>query len=983
MKKITLTIALFLQVLMVWAQIPANYYNSANGLSGTPLRAALHDIIDNHSSKSYSSLLTYYQTTDKKSNGKVWDMYSDNPGGTPPYEFTFSQNCGNYSTEGDCWNREHSWPQSWFNSSSPMVSDLFHVYPTDGKVNGWRSNYPYGEVSNPTITTLNGGKLGPCSFPGYTGTVFEPINEYKGDFARTYFYMCTRYYTEDSGWQTNDMITGANLKPWAVDLLKKWHQQDPVSAKEIARNNAVYGIQGNRNPYIDHPEYVCMIWSGANYCAIVPSITNINTSPSNPGVNVGVFVSATVTDDGSISSVNLKWGTNSNSLSNTNFMGGGVNNVYTNTTAIPGQANGTIIYYKIEATDNLSNVGSSAVLSYTVGTPPSPAPVITNINKTPNNPTPTDAVTIKATITDDVSVASANVVWGTDGTNFPNTIPMSSGANNLYTASSSIPANTVGTVVYFKVNALDNLSQSSSSTVQQYTVSAASTSTCAVDLIFSEYLEGSSNNKYLEIYNGTGQAVNLSDYKVNLFSNGSTTSTQELLLSGTLNNNEVYVIKNSAATLYNGTATVSNVTFFNGDDAIALSKISTGQYVDILGKIGEDPGTSWASGTINMLNHTLIRKPNVLEGVSANPAAGFPTLATEWIVDSIDVATYLGSHTMNCPTATTTISTNPFTSNSFCKGSFINVAFQVDGSINTNNTYTAELSDASGSFSNATTIGTLISTNLMDVVPATIPSNTTAGNGYRIRVKASDPQTTGTDNGTNISIKNLPSINAGNDITICKGSAAVLSATGGVIYSWDQGAGDSSVVTVMPTETTTYAVSGIDANGCGNTDTVTVYVNSVGKPSINLVALYTIESSSPTGNQWYKNGNILQGETEQQLNVELSGTGNYYTIVTDSNACVSDSSNNLFITVSGIAKTLNSSLSIYPNPNNGEFYLDVKSITNGEYRLEIYNAVGQLVKSNSFNTASENKISIPESKGVYIVKLKNNQSTYTGVVIVK
>ncbi len=142
MRKSFLTILLVLQVFITFAQIPANYYNSATGLNGTALRQALHDIIDAHSAKSYSSLLSYYQTTDKKPNNTVWDMYSDVPNGTPPYTFTFSQNCGNYSTEGDCWNREHSWPQSWFNSSSPMVSDLFHVYPTDGKVNGWRSNYP-------------------------------------------------------------------------------------------------------------------------------------------------------------------------------------------------------------------------------------------------------------------------------------------------------------------------------------------------------------------------------------------------------------------------------------------------------------------------------------------------------------------------------------------------------------------------------------------------------------------------------------------------------------------------------------------------------------------------------------------------------------------------------------------------------------------------------------------------------------------------
>jgi hypothetical protein len=176
MRKQLLSLLLVLQSFVLFAQIPMGYYSTATGLTGTPLRQALHDIIDNHSAKSYGSLMGYYQTTDIKPNGKVWDMYSDVPNGTPPYSFNFSQTCGNYSNEGDCFNREHSWPQSWFNSNSPMQSDLFHVYPTDGKVNGLRSNYPYGEVTTPSSTTLNGSKLGPCSFTGYTGTVFEPVS---------------------------------------------------------------------------------------------------------------------------------------------------------------------------------------------------------------------------------------------------------------------------------------------------------------------------------------------------------------------------------------------------------------------------------------------------------------------------------------------------------------------------------------------------------------------------------------------------------------------------------------------------------------------------------------------------------------------------------------------------------------------------------------------------------------------------------------
>lgn len=243
------------------AQIPPGYYDTALGLQDTALQVALHNIIKGHTSVGYGNVPAQHVITDKKPNGKVWDMYSDIPGGTPPYEFTFiTDKCGNYVNEGDCYNREHSFPQSWFNKTEPAKSDLFHVYPTDGKVNGWRSNYPYGEVSNPTITTLNGSKLGPSSFAGYSGTVFEPIDEYKGDFARTYFYMAVRYYTEDAGWQNNAAVNGSQLTAYSLNLFYQWHLQDTVSQKEIDRNNAVYSIQHNRNPFIDRPDWVDSLW---------------------------------------------------------------------------------------------------------------------------------------------------------------------------------------------------------------------------------------------------------------------------------------------------------------------------------------------------------------------------------------------------------------------------------------------------------------------------------------------------------------------------------------------------------------------------------------------------------------------------------------------------------------------------------------------------------------------------------------------------
>ena len=236
------------------AQIPSGYYNNANGKTGDELKTALHDIIKGHHVVSYNGLLNAFAYTDCKPNGKIWDIYSD-------YEYSLNTGlCGEYEQEGDCWNREHTWPQSWFNESTTPRSDLFHVYPTDGYVNAQRSNYPYGEVNHPTYTSGNGSKLGPCVTQGYSGKVFEPIDEYKGDIARSYFYMSVRYTGEDDDWGSSGMTNKADIKPWAMTMLIRWSDEDPVSQKEIDRNNAVYGYQNNRNPFIDHPEYARMIW---------------------------------------------------------------------------------------------------------------------------------------------------------------------------------------------------------------------------------------------------------------------------------------------------------------------------------------------------------------------------------------------------------------------------------------------------------------------------------------------------------------------------------------------------------------------------------------------------------------------------------------------------------------------------------------------------------------------------------------------------
>lgn len=276
--------SLFCCILLLHAQAPDGYYNLASGKKGAALKTALYAIITNHTARSYNDLWTDFRTTDVRDDGKVWDMYSN------ATNYTFGVEQGkNYKTEGDSYNREHSFPKSWFNDAKPMYTDLFHLFPTDGYVNGRRSNYPYGETNNPTWTSSGGfSKLGPSSTPGYSGTVFEPNDEYKGDFARAYFYMATCYEDRISTWDS-PMLAG-NAYPayadWAVAMLLRWAAEDPVSQKEIDRNNAVYGIQRNRNPYVDYPGLEQYVWGDKKTVAFDPDNYDGGGDAPDPGTEV-------------------------------------------------------------------------------------------------------------------------------------------------------------------------------------------------------------------------------------------------------------------------------------------------------------------------------------------------------------------------------------------------------------------------------------------------------------------------------------------------------------------------------------------------------------------------------------------------------------------------------------------------------------------------------------------------------------------------
>lgn len=261
------------------ASLPA-YYDKIDGKSGKALFDAVQTVTKTgYSSLGYDGLWSAYQYTDLHENGYVWDMYSD-----CTWKSLSSDRCGNYSNECDCFNREHSIPKSWYGgTTSGPGCDIFHLVPTDGKVNGIRSNYAFGEVSSADYNKQGNKKgsaksitiVGGNTIAGNTGatiscsgTVFEPRDEYKGDFARGYMGALLKWagdkaFTSGDGAKifTTNFSTGSfGLTKYGVALLMKWHRQDPVSKKEIDRNNGIQKTQGNRNPFIDYPYLAEYIW---------------------------------------------------------------------------------------------------------------------------------------------------------------------------------------------------------------------------------------------------------------------------------------------------------------------------------------------------------------------------------------------------------------------------------------------------------------------------------------------------------------------------------------------------------------------------------------------------------------------------------------------------------------------------------------------------------------------------------------------------
>ena len=273
-----------------FSQAPAGYYNAANGLNCSALKTALKNIITTgNSPKTYGDLWTQYQLTDVKprtvgtgSANVIYDIYSAKPGQTDPYQFTPGNGTGGQqdqgsggTSEGQFYNREHSVPKSWYSGNTAVngiATDYMYVIPADKYVNGKRGDMPYAEVATASQTFLNGSKIGTSSVAGITGDasnkVFEPIDSFKGDVARSFFFFVTRYQdvmptltpsstpSQAFAYNTFPSVTIPYLK-----LMIKWNNLDLVSEKERTRNNGAYSFQGNRNPFIDRPELVDSVWN--------------------------------------------------------------------------------------------------------------------------------------------------------------------------------------------------------------------------------------------------------------------------------------------------------------------------------------------------------------------------------------------------------------------------------------------------------------------------------------------------------------------------------------------------------------------------------------------------------------------------------------------------------------------------------------------------------------------------------------------------
>ncbi len=571
----------------------------------------------------------------------------------------------------------HSWQPGYPSESLPEYSDQHHLFPThqDG-ANGPRSNHPLGIVNSVTSTFLE-GKLG-TDING--NTVYEPRDEHKGDAARALLYMPIRYngingYDWTFNWLNNTRLPSLAQPEGPQDLatLIQWHKQDPPDKWEVDRNNYIQSIQQNRNPFVDHPEYVNYI----NFNDLI----KVNPIYAAEPTNYVTIFSASVLE----SSINFSWTdaaagtqapsdyllivynrnnyflpidgevyTTDNDLSdgkaviNISFsdvdsyeLTGLTNNTTYYGTIFSYNGSGASTNYKVNETFPVSSVLFNGTLAI------EPTNHVTNfssgtITSSLIQTTWTDALPGTQTPTGYLLLANTTGLFSTppDGTAYSDDTNLADGSAMVNIQYSSVDNYSFTGLLsnktyYFKIFPYDGITtQINYKTDETVPILNAQTSSggggSLTELLISEYVEGSSNNKAIEIYNGTSAAVDLftGGYKLEFYFNGSTSASTNIFLTGTVAAGNVFIVASASAStpILNVANQTSSSSFFNGNDAVVLKKGTA--IIDVIGQVGFDPDTEWGTGLISTGDNTIRRIESITLG-DTNPDDVFIPSA-EW-----------------------------------------------------------------------------------------------------------------------------------------------------------------------------------------------------------------------------------------------------------------------------------------------------------------------------------------------------------------
>lgn len=567
---------------LICAQIPAGYYYQAHGKTGAELKTALHNIIKEASMLKYGSgegaTWEGFFYTDQNPDGSVFDMYSNET----RYFNGFNGIDGMHI--------EHSLPNSWWGGiKNNAYKDLYHLYPADATMNMSKSNNPLGEVSGTPIRDNGLSKMGKNSFGNtYTGNCFEPADIYKGDFARSYFYIATAYEDYASLWNSPMMQnnTWPVWQSWALQLLMEWNKNDLKSTREEERAEAVYKIQGNRNPFIDYPDLVDYIWGDKTSTPYpFPDETEpfLISPRNNKTLDFGILLQGdNKTIDLDIQGKNL-----------TETL-----NLYWKT----GGENSGLSLSQESVTANEAINGKTIHICYMPQT----------------SGTGIDTLVIKGG-----GLADSVIV------------KVSRGATEDFMA---LPATET-------TSTQSTLRWIRHPQATGYRIDLYSGDQQAGDLIISSYIEGSKGyDKAIEIYNGTGKDIDLSKYSLRKQTNGSGSFGTELSLKNDehpiLADGENFLIVSGDCTneaLINRAQMIApaekekSLMSFNGDDAIGL--YHNGIQIDVIGDVDTGKGATWG------VNVTYMRKTEVTH----------PTTVcdwSEWVNLGQDVIDRTGTFTM-------------------------------------------------------------------------------------------------------------------------------------------------------------------------------------------------------------------------------------------------------------------------------------------------------------------------------------------------